>query len=94
MQDAGVVFLAARITALVGLRSLDVSYNSIGGHGAQTLGLKLAMLTGLEVLRAGGNGQAQESPPAVHMLELTADCTCGYIPVSYTHLTLPTILRV
>lgn len=83
MQDAGAVFLAARITALVSLRILDVSYNGIGGHGAQTLGQKLALLTCLEVLRAGGNGQAQESPPSVRMMDITADSACGYIPLDF-----------
>lgn len=83
MQDAGAVFLAARITALKGLRTLDISFNSIGGNGAQALGLKLAMLTCLEVLQAGGNGQAQESPHGVRMLDLPGDSVCGYVPLDF-----------
>lgn len=83
MQDAGAVFLAARITALTRLQTLDVRFNCIGGHGAQTLGMKLAALTSLQVLRAGGNGQAQESPHAMRMMQIASDNTCGYAAMDF-----------
>ena len=43
----------------------------------------------LEILRSQLAGQMQEGKAAAHIRYYE-----DYIPVSYTHLTLPTILRV
>ena len=67
------------------LRHVQVMHEQAGGHAAEGY----AQASGRVGVAFGTSG-----PGATNLVTAIADANMDSVPVSYTHLTLPTILRV